>query len=102
VVDTPRSHSALHDFEAASFSEDNVLGWHTHVLEDQVCVSVGRVVVAVDREHALNFNAGGIGWHNDDRLLLVPVRMVGIGLAQHNVDLASWVSGAGNPPFLYP
>ncbi|KAJ8105271.1 hypothetical protein OPT61_g10280 [Boeremia exigua] len=50
--------------------------------------------------HALDLDAGGVGRHDNNRLLLVLVGVVGVRLAQHNVHGAAWVAGTTDPPFL--
>lgn len=81
MMDPSGTHAALHYFEAATLAENDVGCWDSDVLEDEVRVAVGSVVVAVYGEHALDFNAGGIGWNNDDGLLLVFVWMVRVRLS---------------------
>lgn len=101
VVDASWTHASLHHLESTALSENDVLGWDTHVFEYQVGVAMGSVVVAVYTEHPLDGDACGIGRDNNDRLLLILVRVIRIGFAQDNVDLASGVSSTGYPPFLY-
>lgn len=81
MVNSSRTHAALHYLEAAAVSKNNVGCWNSYVFEDEVRVAVGSVVVAVYREHALDFDSRCVGWHDDDRLLLVFVWVVGVGLA---------------------
>lgn len=99
VVDAAGAHAALHDFEAAAVAEDDVGGGDADVLEEQVGVAVGGVVEAVDFHHALDGNAGGAGVAEDDGLAFVFVGVVGLGAAEDHVELAAWVTGAGDPPF---
>jgi hypothetical protein len=93
-VNTARSKTTLDDFEAAALTEAHVGGWNTDIVEFDLAVAVGRVVVAHDTEDAADGNAGGIGWDEDDGLLLVLVRVVGGGFCHHNVDLAASVTSA--------
>jgi hypothetical protein len=90
----------LHHLEAPAFTEDNVLCWHSDVFEDEMGMPMWRVVISIHRQHALHLDAGRICRYDDDRLLLVLVRMIWIRLAQHNVDFAPWVSRTADPPFL--
>lgn len=48
------TETALDDLEASSLTEHHVRSWNTDVVENDVCVAVGSVVVAVDRQHALD------------------------------------------------
>jgi hypothetical protein len=90
----------LHHLEAPAFTQDNVLCWNSDVLEDEMGVSMRRVVISIHRQHALHLDAGRICRYDDDRLLLVLVRMIWIRLAQHDVDFAPWISSTADPPFL--
>lgn len=81
MVNSSRTHATLHYLEAAAVSKNNVRCWNSHILEDEVGVAMGSVVVAVYREHALDFDSRRVGWHDDNRLLLVFVWVVGVGLA---------------------
>ena len=100
VVDAARSETSLDDLEASPFSEDHVAGRNPDIVEGDVSVAVGGIIVAVDREHAVDGDTRGVGGNNHDRLLPVSVLVVGIALAQNDVDLASWVAGTARPPFL--
>lgn len=101
VVDAAGAEAALDDFEAAAFAEDHVGEGHADVVEGDVAVAVGRIVIAVDRKHAVHGDAGGVCFDQDDGLLLVGVAVGWVGLAHYQVDLAAGVAGAGGPPFLY-
>jgi hypothetical protein len=45
-------------------------------------------------------HAWGVGWDEDDGLLLVLVLVGWVGLGHDNVELAAWVTGTRGPPFL--
>jgi hypothetical protein len=94
VVDATGAETALDDLKAAAFAEDHVGGWDTHIVEGYVSVAVGRVVKAHDREHAVDGYARGVVGYEDDGLLLVLVRVVGVGLTQYDEDLAARVANA--------
>lgn len=100
VVDPSRAEATLDDLEAAALAEDEVAGRHADILERDVAVAVGRVVVAVDGHHAVDGDAGRVGRHEDDGLLLVGVLVGGIRLAHDDVDVAPGVACAAGPPFL--
>jgi hypothetical protein len=101
VVDTPRAKAALDNLKAAALAEDHVAGRHAYILECNVTVTMGCVVVAKDRQHAVDSHTRNIVGDEDDGLLLVLVAVVGIGLAEDDEDLAARVANAGGPPFLY-
>lgn len=98
VVNTSRSQSALDNLKSAALTEHQVLGRNTHVVEGDVAVAVGGVVVAVDLEHSLDGDARQTSRDQDDRLLLVRIFVVGISLAHDDVELASRVAGTAGPP----
>ena len=54
VVNAPRPEPALRDLEAAALAEQHVRRRHAHVLERDLRMAVRRVVVAEDRQHALD------------------------------------------------
>lgn len=63
-------------------------------------VAVGGIVVAVDRQHAVDGDAGGVGGDEEDGLLAVGVAVGGVCLAHDQVDGTTGVTGARGPPFL--
>ena len=57
----PGAHAALHHLEAAAVAEDDIRGGDADILEHEVGVAVGGVVVAVHLHHALDGDAGSAG-----------------------------------------
>lgn len=98
MVNTARSQSALDNLEASALAENQILCRHAHVVEGDVAVAMGGVVVAVDLEHSLDGDSRKAGRDQDDGLLLVRVGVVGIGLAHDDVELAPRVASAAGPP----
>lgn len=98
MVNTARAQSALDNLESSALAEDQVLCRHAHVLERDVAVAVGGIVVAVDLEHSLDGDSRKAGRDQDDGLLLVRVGVVGIRLAHDDVELASRVARTAGPP----
>lgn len=94
------TQSALDDFKAAAFAKDDVGSRDANVVEVDLRVAVGCVVVAVDREDPLDGDAGEAGGNEDDGLLPVGVWVRGIAFTHDNVDFTSGVAGAAAPPFL--
>jgi hypothetical protein len=63
-------------------------------------VAVGRVVVAIDGEHAVDRDSRGISRDQDDRLLPVRILAIRVRLAHDDVQLTPWVARTRGPPFL--
>ena len=80
VVDPSGTKTALDDLEAATPAEDEVALRHAHVLVDDLHVALGRVVVAEDVHRADDLHPGRVGGHDDDRLLAMAVRVVGVAV----------------------
>mmetsp|Transcript_8030 Transcript_8030/g.15497 ORF Transcript_8030/g.15497 Transcript_8030/m.15497 type:complete len:498 (+) Transcript_8030:657-2150(+) len=97
VVDAAGAEAPLGDLEAAAFAEQDVGGRYAHILQLDLHVAVGRVVVAEHRQRADDGDAGRVGRHDDHGLLLVAARL-GVGLAHHDVDGAARVAGTAAPP----
>ena len=64
MVDAPRPKPALRDLEAAAFAEQQVLGRDAHVLEDDLGVTVRRVIVAEHAERAQDGDPGRVDRHD--------------------------------------
>jgi hypothetical protein len=101
VVNATRAETTLDDLETTALTEDHVAGRYADVLKGNVSVTMGCVVEAEDRQHAVNSHTGDIIGDEDDGLLLVLVAVVGIGLAEDDEDLAARVTNTRGPPFLY-
>ena len=67
----PGPQTALRDFEAAPFAEQQIFRRHAHVLELDFHVPVRRVVIAEHRERTLDRDALRIERHEDLALLRV-------------------------------
>jgi len=100
VVDASRSQTPLDDLETTALAKNHVASRHAYVVECDVAVAVGGVVVAEDGEHAVDGDARGVVRHENHGLLPILVRVVGIGLSEDDVDLAAGVANARRPPFL--
>lgn len=58
-----------------------------------------RSIVITEDFHGTNdLNARGIGRNDDDTLLLVLVRVVGVTLSKHKMQSATRVAGTADPP----
>ena len=58
VMNAARAQPSLRDLEAASLAEQHVRRRHAHVFERDLGVPVRRIVVAEDRQHALDRDPG--------------------------------------------
>ena len=85
MVDAARAKTPLRDFKAAPFTEQKVLSRYAYIFQNNFGMSVRCVIKPEYRQHADNFNAGGIQRHQNLRLLLVQ-RGVGVRFAHHNCD----------------
>ncbi len=94
----PGPETALRDFEAPAFAQQQIFRRHTYVYEIDFCVPVRRVIVAEHRQGAQDFDAGGFHGHQNHGLLAVAARLR-IGLAHENQDFAARIAGARGPPF---
>lgn len=101
VVNATRAQTSLNDLETTTLAQDDVLQRHADVLEEDVTVAVRGIIVAKDTEHAVDGDAGGISWNEDDALLLVGAGVVLVRLAHGDVDLAARVTSTRGPPFLW-
>lgn len=100
VVDTARAETTLEHLEATALAENNVLDRHPDVLKDHLRMSVGFVEVAKHRKVADDLDPGGVGGNKHHGLLDMAVRVLGVGLADENVELVARVGGARNPPLV--
>ena len=81
VVDATRPEPALRDLEAAPFAEQYVGDRHPGIVEDHLGMAVRGLVIAEDRQHALDNDTRMRRRHQDHRLPPVAVRVVGVRLA---------------------
>ena len=92
MVDTTRAKTALNNLEATALTKNDVIQRYANVLERDVTVTVRSVIVAKDTQHTVDGDSGGVGWYEDDTLLLVGAGVVLVRLAHCDVDLAAWVT----------
>src|SRR5919202_1333698 len=92
-----QTQATLRDGEALALAPDNVLRRDMDMVERDLGVAVRRVVVAEERERALDRHARRVERDEDHRLLLV-ARRLRIGAAHHDRDLAARIACAGTPP----
>lgn len=99
-MDSSWTHPTLHHLKATSFPQNYIRRWHTNILEVEMHVTMRRIIVAHNMHGPLDGDTWSVCWYKDDGLLLVFLRVVGVGLAHHDVQLTGWIAGAANPPFL--
>src|SRR5260370_36560732 len=98
MVDAPRTESCLRDLEAPALTEQHIVGRKPDILENILGVAMRRLIIAKNRQHPLDHDAGVRERHQDHRLPPVTVRVVGIRLAHHDYDLTTWIESTGGPP----
>lgn len=61
-------------------------------------MAVRSIIVAINLEHSVDGNTGGISRHQHNTLLLVNILVASIRLAHDDVNLATGVTGTTRPP----
>ncbi|MNY14905.1 hypothetical protein D3C86_1480940 [compost metagenome] len=97
MVDAAWPKPSLRDLEAPPLAGDQVFDRHADVLQHHLGVTDRRFVIAEDRQHPLDAEAGRVGRHNDLTLLLVRGRL-GVGLAHDDGHGDVGVGHVGRPP----
>src|SRR5206468_958209 len=69
MVDAARAEAPLRDLETTSLAEEEVVGRHAHIVEDDFGMAVRRIIETEDRQHAHDVHALGIERHQNLRLL---------------------------------
>lgn len=100
MVDASRTESSLNDLEAAAFTKHKAAGWNPDVVEADVAMSVGSIIVAVHVQHPVNGDPLGACRYQHNRLLTVDVLVLRVRLAHDDVYLAPRITRTAGPPFL--
>lgn len=100
VVDASWTKPPLDDLEATPFTKHKVAGWNPDVVEADVPMSVGSIIVTIDIEHPVDGHPLSVCRYQHNRLLTVDVLVVRVGLAHDDVDFAPRVARTARPPFL--
>ncbi len=100
VVNTTGTKTTLDDLETPAPSEHQVAQGNTDVLVDDLAVAFRRIVIAKHLHGTDDFDTGCVGGDEDDTLLLVRIAVVGIRLAHNNVNGATRITGARDPPLV--
>ena len=98
VVNSTRPQPALGNFKTASFAQQHVGRRHAHVFEQHFRVTVRRVVVAEDRQHALDRDRRECP-SAPGSSIAAGATAAGVRLAHEDADLAARIAGPGGPPF---
>ncbi|RUS35366.1 hypothetical protein BC938DRAFT_471649 [Jimgerdemannia flammicorona] len=98
VVNAARAQPALNDLEPTTLAQNHVLDRDTHVLKQDLAMTLWRVVIAEHGHGAHDGDARGVGGNDDEALLAMLFFVLGIALPHDEVDRAAWVTGARNPP----
>ncbi len=94
----PGPKPTLRDLEAAPFAQQHVGCGHAYVFEQHFARPVRHTVVTEHGQRTLHIDSRRIARHQNHRLLLVPVRIVRIGLAHEDENLAARIDRAGGIP----
>ena len=98
VMDTTWPESSLNNLETSALSKNHIRRWHAHVLKRNVSMSMRCVVVSEHAQRPLDGNSGGIGRHENDRLLPVHILIPRVRLAHNNINPAPLIRRARRPP----
>ena len=63
MMDSTGTQAHLGHFKSATFAEQQIVFWHTHVVESNVHMTPWRMVVSEHFHRFKYFNPRGIGWH---------------------------------------
>src|ERR1700731_2337708 len=99
MMDAPGTEPALRDLEATALAEQHVSGRDPDIFKKNFGVAMRRLVIAKDRQHPLDDDAGMRERHQYHRLPPITVWVVGIRLAHHDHDLAARIERPRGPPF---
>src|ERR1700677_4271739 len=94
-MNAPRAQSNLRNLEAAPLTQQNIVFRHPHVVEAQMHVTAGGMVMTEHMHRTEDLDARRILWNQDLRLLLAG-RGIRAGLDHHDYDLAARVAEAGD------
>lgn len=93
VVDMVGIEMVLDDFEVMIFFKYKVGSWDVDIVEGNVVVVMGCIVVVVDRKYVVDSDVFCVWWYKDDGLLFVWVFVVGVIFVYDDVDFVVWVIG---------
>src|SRR5262249_5676691 len=96
-MNASRSEAALRHLKAATTTKDEVFLGHPHVVEANVHMAVGCIVVAINLHRTQDFDTACAGGNEYLRVAPVLFRR-GVGANHDDVDLAAWVAGTGGEP----
>mmetsp|Transcript_30235 Transcript_30235/g.90680 ORF Transcript_30235/g.90680 Transcript_30235/m.90680 type:complete len:377 (-) Transcript_30235:128-1258(-) len=97
VVDAAGAQPALADFKATALAEKDVADWYPHMVEEDLHVALGSVVLAEGLHRSDQCDARRVHRHQDLGLLGIH-RAVGPGLPHQDHDLAVQAARAGDVP----
>ncbi|MNL37051.1 hypothetical protein D3C87_1591720 [compost metagenome] len=91
MVNPARAKATLSDFEAASFTQQDVFVRHPHVFEMHFGVTMRRVVITEHRQRAHDLHAWRVHRHQNHRVLGM-ARRIRIAQAHEDQDLAARIA----------
>jgi hypothetical protein len=90
--------STLNDLKTTTPTKNKVAEGHTHIVINDLTVTLGGVVVPEHLHGSNDVDSGGVGGDENDTLLVVLVFVVRVALAQHKVDCATRIASTADPP----
>lgn len=66
----------MNNLETTALAKNDVVQRYANVLERDVTVTVRSIIVAKDTQHTVDGDSGGVGWYENDTLLLVRAGVV--------------------------
>ena len=100
MVDTAGPQPSLRDLETAAFPQQHIRRRHADIPEDHFRRAVRHPVESEHRQRTAHLHAGRVHRHEDHRLLLVAVRIIGIRLSHEDADPAARIGRVGRVPFV--
>ena len=81
-------------------AKNEVAQGHSHIVIDNFTMSLRGIVIAKYLHGTDNLDPRGVSRYNNNPLLTVAVRVVGIALAEDEMQGTSWVTSTADPPFV--
>jgi hypothetical protein len=98
VVDAAGTETRLRNFEATPLAQEKIRRRDAHILEDHLAMPVWRIVVSEHVQHPDHLHAWSVARDKDHRLLLVAIRVAGIGFPHDDQHPAARIADTGCPP----
>ena len=86
--------------ESFTPAKNEVAQRHSHIIINNFAVSLRSIVIAKYLHRTNDLDPRGVGRYNNNTLLTVTIRVVGIALAEDEMQGTSWVTSSTDPPFV--